>query len=59
MLSRQNVGTYTGEQFHTSLSGNTQPQSSQLVEPLRTDPGIKGGINVHELISNEKSASME
>ena len=49
MLSRQNVGTYTGEQFHTSLSGNTQPQSSQIAEPLWTDPGLKSGIAVCEL----------
>ena len=32
-------------------SGNTQPQSSQLTEPLWTDPGVKSGISVCELIS--------
>ena len=32
-------------------SGNTQEQSSQLAEPLWTDPGLKNGISVRELIS--------
>ena len=32
-------------------SGNTRPQSSQLAEPLWTDPGLKSGISVRELIS--------
>ena len=31
--------------------GNTQNQSSQLAEPLWTDPGIKSGISKRELIS--------
>ena len=31
-------------------SGNTQPQSSQLAEPLWTDPGLKSGTSVRELI---------
>ena len=30
-------------------SGNTRPQSSQLAEPLWTDPGPKSGIGVREL----------
>ena len=37
-----------------NLSGNTQPQSSQLAEPLWTDLGIKSGISVPELISTLK-----
>ena len=32
-------------------SGNTQSQSSQLAAPLWTDPGLKSGISVRELIS--------
>ena len=41
---------------HTQLvSGNTRPQSSQLAEPLWTDPDIKSGISVHELISTSKT----
>ena len=34
-----------------SLSGNIRPQSSQLAEPLLTDPGIQSVLGVHELIS--------
>ena len=37
-----------------NLSGNIQPQSSQLAEPLWTDPGIKSAFSVHELISTSK-----
>ena len=33
-----------------NFSGNIRPQSSQLAEPLWTDPGIKNGISVRELI---------
>ena len=32
-------------------SGNTQPQSCQLAEPVWTDPGLESGFSVHELIS--------
>ena len=32
-------------------SGNTQLQSSQLAEPLWTNPGVKSGISVRKLIS--------
>ena len=52
MVSRHNVGTYQGnDELARNSSGNTQPQSSQLAEPLWTDPGIKSGISVRELIS--------
>ena len=37
-----------------NLSGNIQPQSSQLAEPLWSNPGIKSGIIVCELISTLK-----
>ena len=37
-----------------NLSGNIQPQSSQLAEPLWTDSCQKSGINAHELISTSK-----
>ena len=38
-----------------NLSGNIQPQSSQLTEPVWTDPGgIKSGISARELISTLK-----
>ena len=32
-------------------AGNIRPQSSQLAEPLWTDPGLMSGISVRELIS--------
>ena len=35
-------------------SGNAWPQSSQLAEPLWTDPGLRNGISVRELISTKK-----
>ena len=36
------------------MSGNIRPQSSQLAEPLWTDPGVKSGNSVRELISTSK-----
>ena len=36
------------------MSGNIRPQLSQLAEPLWTDPGVKSGISVCELISTKK-----
>ena len=53
-LSRHSVGTYTGNELTRSSSGNTLSQSFQLVEPLWTDPGLKSGIGVRELISTLK-----
>ena len=41
----------SGNELTRNSPGNTQPQSSQLAEPLWTDPGIKSGISVRELIS--------
>ena len=35
-------------------SGNTRSQSSQLAEPLWTDPSLKSGISVRELTSIKK-----
>ena len=35
-------------------SGNIRPQSSQLAEPLWTDPGVNSGISLCELISTKK-----
>ena len=43
-------GTYQGNKLTCNSSGNTQPQSSQLAEPLWTNSGIKSGISVRELI---------
>ena len=53
-LSRQSVGTLSGNELTGNSSGNTQSQSSQLTEPLWTDPGLNSGISVHELISTLK-----
>ena len=49
-LCRHSVGTC----HEMSSSGNTRPQSSQLAEPLWTDPGRKSGISAHDLISTLK-----
>ena len=53
-LSRHSVGTYLETSLHANWSGNARPQSSQLAEPLWTDPGLKSGISVRELVSTSK-----
>ena len=53
-LSRHNVGTYQETSSYATLQGNIRTQSSQLDEPLWTDPGPKSGISVRELISTLK-----
>ena len=47
-------GNLSGNEFTRNLSGNSRPQSTQLAEPLCTDPGIQSGISVRELISTSK-----
>ena len=47
-------GNLSGNELTRDLSGNIRPQSSQLVEPLWTDPGLKSGISVRDLISASK-----
>ena len=49
-LCRHSVGISENELTRNS-SGNTRPQSSQLAEPLWTDPGLRSGISVRNLIS--------
>ena len=44
----------SGNELTRNSSGNTQPRSSQLAEPLWTDPGLKSGISVRELTSTKK-----
>ena len=44
-------GNLSGNELTRDLSGNTWSQSSQLAEPLWTDPGLKSGISLLELIS--------
>ena len=51
MLSKYSVGPYQENELPRNLSGNTRPQSSQLAEPLWTDPCLKSGVGVRELIS--------
>ena len=53
-LSRHSVGILSGHELTRNLSGNIRPQSSQRAEPLWTDPGIKSGISVRELVSTSK-----
>ena len=50
-------GNLSGNELTRNSSGNTWSQSSQLAEPLRTDPGLKKGISVHELISTLTTAT--
>ena len=54
MLCRHSVGTFRGHELTSNSSVNTRPQSSQLVEPLWTDPGVKSKISVQELIFSLK-----
>ena len=48
LLSRHSVGTYQETSSHATHQG--QSLSSQLAEPLWTDPGLKSGISVRQLI---------
>ena len=59
MPSMHSVGTRQGNELTRNSSGNTRPQSSQLSEPLSTDPGVKSEIIVRELSPLEKSAGGE
>ena len=45
--------TYQETSLHATRQG-TLSQSSQLAEPLWTDPGLKHGISVREPISTKK-----
>ena len=47
-------GKLSGNELTRNLSGNIQPQSTRLAEPLWTDPGIKSGMSGRELISTLK-----
>ena len=47
-LSRQ-TWDLSGNELTRNSSGNTRSQSSQLAQPLWTDPGLKSGISVREL----------
>ena len=43
-------GNLSGKKLKRNSSGNTRSQSSKLAEPLWTDPGLKTGISLPELI---------
>ena len=51
-------GNLSGKELTRKPSGNTWSQSSQLTEPLWTDPGLKSGISARELISTEKKQQL-
>ena len=52
MLSRYSVETHQGNDPAGNSAGNTRPQSSQLAEPLWTDPeSLKSGTGGRELTS--------
>ena len=44
-------GNLSGNELTRDSLWNTQPLSSHVAEPLWTDPGLKSGISVRELIS--------
>ena len=44
----------SGNELTRNSSGNTKSQSSQLAEPLWTDPGLNRGISARKLISTFK-----
>ena len=43
-------GNLSGNELIRTSSRNTRPKSSQLGETLWTDPGLKSGISMRELI---------
>ena len=49
-LSRHSMGIYQETSSHV-IRKETLGQSFQLAEPLWTDPGLKSGIRLRELIS--------
>ena len=44
-------GNLSGNELTRNSSGNTRLQTSHLAEPLWTDPGLKSGISLRQLIS--------
>ena len=53
-------GNLSGNELTRNLTGNIRPQSSQLAEPLWTDPDKKSEISVRELKKKEeKSAGLQ
>ena len=50
-------GSLSGKELTHNSSGNILPQSSQLTEPLWTEPGRMNGKNVHDLISTKTTTT--
>ena len=50
---RAYCGNLSGNEHTRNLSENIRLQSSQLAEPLWTDPGINSEISVRELIPSQ------
>ena len=44
----------SGNELTHNSREDIRPQSSQLAEPLWTDPGLESGVSVHKLISTLK-----
>ena len=53
------VGIYQENELTRNSSGNARSKSSQLAEPLWTDPGLKSGTSVRELISTSEKKKKE
>ena len=51
LLFRLSMGTYPENELTRNLTRSIRPHASQLAEPRWTDPGIKSGNCVRELIS--------
>ena len=50
-------GNLSGNELTRTLSETIRPQPSQVAGPLWTDPGIRSGLSVRELISTLKKKS--
>ena len=55
MLSSHDVGTYQRNKTTHNSSGNAHPQSSQLTEPLWSNPCLRSGNGAAELNSTLKT----
>ena len=54
-LCREGVGIYPETSSHATRQGTLGHSRLSSAEPLWTDPGLKSGINVRELISTKKT----
>ena len=57
MLFSRSAETYQGNKLTRNSSECARPQSSSLTEPLWSEPGLKSGIGVRELISTETTTT--